>query len=101
MADKVFPKGVFAFPPRQGAPDFVVGSLVVTLEDFKAFVNGDGKQYLSDYNGKKQLRLQLTKTRDGKLSVSVDTYKKDEQAPANKHVQNNAADDDNSDSLPF
>lgn len=73
--ERVFPKGVFAFKPNEKAPSFVKGSVVITLEDLREFVNGDGKKYLTDYNGKKQLKLQITENKsDGKYSVTVDTF---------------------------
>ena len=78
MAEKVFVPGFRTFAKRDGAPDFVLGTLIVTLEDFKTFVNGDGRQYLSDYDGKKQLKLNITTNKDGRVNFAVDTWKKPE-----------------------
>ena len=37
--------------------------------------SGEGKQYLTDYKGAPQLKLSMTTSQDGRLSISVDTYK--------------------------
>lgn len=103
-ADKVFAKGVMAFKPLPQAPAFVKGTIVITLDDLNNFVNGDGAQYLTDYNGKKQIRLQITENKsDGKYSIAVDTWKKGETTstatvsnPASEVPAKNAPDD-----LPF
>lgn len=75
--EKIYPKGITAFAPRNGAPDFVLGTVIITIDDLTQWID-DNKQYLSDYNGKQQLRLNLTKSRDGRPSLAVDTYKKAE-----------------------
>lgn len=73
MADKIFPKGIRTFAPRQGAPDFVLGDIVVSIDELTQFVK-DNPQYLSEYKGQKQLKLQLTRTQGGVLMLSVNTY---------------------------
>lgn len=73
MADKIYPKGISVFSPRQGAPDFVKGTVVITVADLMAWVN-ENKQHLSDYNGKAQLKLDLLSGEKG-LYVSVNTFK--------------------------
>lgn len=78
MADKIFVPGFRTFAKREGAPDFVLGTLIITLEDFGTFVNGEGKQYLTDYEGKKQLKLNLTMGKNDNVVIAVDTYKKDD-----------------------
>lgn len=107
--EKVFPKGVMAFKPHASAPSFVKGTIVITLDDFKEFVNGDGFNHLTEYNGKKQLKLQITESKDGgKYVISVDTYKKEAQsnqepplrkaAEEQNYPQNTGGTDDD---LPF
>lgn len=73
MADKIFPQGVRFFKPRQGAPDFVKGSMVITLDDLQAWLI-DNPSLQSEYNGKKQLKLDVLDGRDG-LYVTVNTYR--------------------------
>ena len=74
----MFVKGFRTFAPRAGAPDFVLGQLVVTLDDFKEFVNGEAREYISDYNGKKQLRIDILEKKEGGINFTVNTYKKDD-----------------------
>lgn len=94
MADKIYPKGVVAFKPHEKAPSFVKGTVMITLPDLREWLNGEGKQYLGEYNGKPQLKLQITEF-NGKFGVQVDTYglkPKDEDFYGNSGSQ---------DDLPF
>jgi hypothetical protein len=77
MAEKkVYPKGIRVFEPRAGAPDFVKGSVLVTPDELVKFCN-DNPDLMTEYNGQKQLRLDLLDGKDG-LYVAVNTYKKKE-----------------------
>lgn len=78
---QVFPAGVRVFDKHANAPEFVLGSVVITLQEFREFVNNN-QQYLTKYNGNDQLRLQLLRSKDGKLYTTVDTYKPGEKAAA-------------------
>jgi hypothetical protein len=75
MVEKIYVKGFIGFPKHEKAPEFVIGSLVININEFKEFVNGDGKQYLTDYKGNNQLKIQVTKGRNGGMVFCVDTYK--------------------------
>ncbi len=79
MEDRIFPAGIACFAKHEKAPDFIAGDIVIDLAKFKEWVNGDGAQYLTDYKGSKQLKLQflLPKEKGGRPSVQVNTYKKD------------------------
>lgn len=79
MSDKIFPQGITCFAKSDKAPDFVLGTVVIDLAKFKAWVNGEGIEHLSDYKGSKQLRLQMLAGKDGRPYVVVDNYK-----PSNK-----------------
>lgn len=102
MAEKIKVGGLMAFKKHDKAPSFVKGSLVITIEDFKKFVN-ENQNYLRDYNGKKQLRIQVTEGNYG-LEYSVDTYGLNPQ-PANnpyKVVEGKGTPlEDNPDDLQF
>jgi hypothetical protein len=78
MADQIFPKGVRLFNKHEKAPEFVIGSLVITLNELVQFCK-DNPSLLTEYNGQKQLKLQIVKTKSGNLSATVDTYKKEEK----------------------
>lgn len=81
MADQILPQGVRFFNKKATQPDFVIGALVITPDDLNAFCI-DNAGLMTEYNGKKQLRLQVLKSKDGNLYASVDTWKPDSTAPA-------------------
>lgn len=75
MAEKqkrIYPKGIIAFAPRDKAPSFVKGSIVITVDQLTEWIE-ENKQYQSDYKGYKQIRLDISEF-DGKLSLSVNTF---------------------------
>lgn len=80
MAEQILPKGVRFFNKHSNAPDFVIGSLVITPNDLVAWLK-EQPELMSDYNGAKQIRLQVLKSKEGNLYCAVDTYKKDAAAP--------------------
>lgn len=75
--ERIFPKGLIAFAKTEKEPDWKVGTLCITIDDLVDWVATEGQQYLSEYRGKAQLKLQITHTKEGRLSIFVDTYKKD------------------------
>ena len=76
MSDKKFPEGVRFFTPHSKAPDFVIGSLVITPNDLVAWLKKE-PELLTEYEGKKQIKLQVLKSKEGKPYLQVDTFKKD------------------------
>jgi len=76
MADKIYPKGLRTFPPREGAPDFVKGTCLVTINELVKFCK-DNPDYMSDYKGEPQLKLDI-KDGDNGLYFTVNTYKRGE-----------------------
>ncbi len=74
MADKaIYPEGVAAFNPHEKAPEFVLGTLVITPNDLVSWLKAN-PDYLTEYKGKKQLKLQIKKGTKG-IYTTVDTYK--------------------------
>lgn len=100
MADnKDLVEGLRFFEPRQGAPDFVKGTLVVSVDDFTAWLTA---QPGSDYNGKKQVKLQLLESQAGKMYLKVDNYvKPDGGAQPGYAPSYKASTPDYSSDLPF
>jgi len=94
MSDKVYPKGLRTFPPREGAPDFVKGTLIVTLNDLIKFAKGR-PDLLTEYNGQKQLKCNILEGDKG-LYFQVDTWKPD----ANQRPEPQPEVDGNLDSEP-
>ncbi len=72
--DKVLPEGIRMFPKHQNAPEFVKGAMVITLNKLVEFCKSR-PDLLTEYNGEKQLKLQLLESKDGKPYLSVDTFK--------------------------
>jgi hypothetical protein len=74
MSEKaIYPEGIAVFNPHEKAPEFVVGSLVITPNDLVSWLKSN-PDYLTEYKGKKQLKLQIKKGTKG-LYATVDTYK--------------------------
>jgi hypothetical protein len=97
MAEQILPEGIRFFPRGQKAPDFVLGTMVVTVDELLAFANSR-PDLLTDYNGKRQLKLQLLNSKQGKLYASVDTFKPTQQGNA---PQQAAAPSNDFKDLPF
>ena len=74
MAEQILPKGLRFFNKNQNAPDFVIGALVVTMNDLFTFCK-ENQALLTEYNGQKQLKLQVLKSKEGNLYAAVDTFK--------------------------
>ena len=94
MSDTIYPQGVKAFSPKDGSPEWVAGDLIISLDEFKEFVNSN-QDLLSEYKGKKQLRLSLLNGRKG-LYLTVNTFKPKENAG-----EQQAEDDGKNEGLPF
>ena len=67
MADKKFAKGFYGKQPRQGAPDYVLGSISIKTED--------AIQWLQDNtNSKGYVNLDILKGKEDKLNISLNEY---------------------------
>ena len=94
MSKTVYVKGMRVFAPHEKAPDFVKGALIITPKELVQFIK-DNPEYLSEYNGEKQLKCQILEGDKG-LYFTVDTWKPDGNS------QPQASDDvGDGDSLPF
>ncbi len=81
MADNKLLNGVMLFKPKDTAPDFVLASGVITPDDLMAFVI-DNPDMMTEYNGKKQLRIQVLRSKEGKPYIAVDTWKPNAEGAA-------------------
>lgn len=73
QSETIYAEGLRYFPPREGAPDFVKGSVIVNLKDFFDFVSAQTEHY-SEYKGNKQLKLNFLNGKNG-MYFTVDTFK--------------------------
>jgi hypothetical protein len=99
MADQTLLKGIRLFQPKPSQPDFVLASGVITLNELVTFAK-ENPQLLTEYNGEKQLRIQLLKSKDGKPYMTVDTWKPTEAA-APAFAAPTLATKEDLDQLPF
>ena len=95
MSEKVYPKGLRTFAPREGAPDFVLGTLIITPRDLIEFIK-ERPDLLTEYNGQKQLRCNMLNGDKG-LYLQVDTWKPDPNQRPEPHPEA----DGNNEPLPF
>lgn len=79
--EKKFPKGLRIFGPKENAPKFVKGQLIITLNDLIQYCK-DNPELLTEYQGQKQLRLQILEKKDKTgLNLVIDTYKPKSDVP--------------------
>lgn len=95
--ERVYCKGLTTFAKNEKAPDWVLGTLIIAPETLLDWLINEGKDYMTVYNNQKQIKFQVTKGKDGKLQIAVDTFK------PTKHVANTTATNSQSDEtdLPF
>ena len=96
MADQILAEGIRFFSKLKTQPDFVKGQIVITIKDLLAFVNANDN-LTSEYNGSKQLKLQLLESKKGTLYLAVDTFKPTAKDGGNGGFTHNTYPDD----LPF
>ena len=77
--DDVLPEGLRFFNKKDNQPDFVIGALVITMNDLFAFCKAH-PELITEYNGAKQLKLQVLKSNKGNLYAKVDTWRPAEQS---------------------
>ncbi len=108
MAEKIFVQGIRLFNPQSSQPDFVVGGGIIDIEALVTFINDQLEQgdNITEYQGAKQLKFQITKTKAGGLSMALDTYKPKDSKPYPQKEQPKATYKSNqysggTDDLPF
>ena len=67
---KIFPKGISFFPPKENAPTWVKGSLIITPRQLVEWLKENESVLVENEKYGKQLRLQVTDK-----GVQVDTWK--------------------------
>jgi len=74
--ETTFPKGLFINPKRDGAPDFVVGSLSIRKEEFATWLSEQ------EVNEKGYLTIDILKSKEGKTYLKLNQWKPKEQSVA-------------------
>lgn len=91
MSDKEFPNGLILKAPRDGAPDYVIGSLSIRKAEFLDWLKGREGDWVN---------LNLKRGQSGKWYAEVDTWKpKGEGKPAARAASTAQALDDSD--IPF
>ena len=72
--EKIKPEGIFAFPKKTNSPEFVLGTAVIDIEKFQDWIENH-QGYLTEYQGKSQLKLQILRSKEGSVYFQVDTWK--------------------------
>lgn len=105
MSNQIFADGVNIFAPKDNAPEFIKGQLVIDLKALSAWVASNDNYITKDSKGNSVLRLDIKTSKQGKLYASVNTYQPDGNkviAQAAREKVNSPMDDmDDDGSLPF
>lgn len=70
----VYPKGIKVFQPSEKAPSYVLGKMVISLNELVKYAN-ENPDFVTMYKDEPQLTLNIMDGDKG-VYVSVDTYKK-------------------------
>lgn len=70
MVEQKYPKGITFFTPRENAPTWVKGSLVISINQFKEWINSNQELLTEHEKYGKQIKLTITDK-----GLQVDTYK--------------------------
>ena len=81
-----------SFAKNPKSPSFVLGTAVISIDKLTEWADGEGSQYVTDYKGTRQIRLQILQGKD-KVNFVVDTWKPTK--PANEVPELDSGD------LPF
>jgi hypothetical protein len=92
MAEKVFAEGII-FKRNDNAPDFVVGSMSVKVEEAVPFLQANAK------NG--WTNLQVKKSQNGKYYIELDTFEPKAQGGAQQPAPAQPAASQANPDLPF
>ena len=65
---ELFPNGIRAFKPNEKAPDFVKAEIVISKDDFKAWMLTEGSE----------IKLTLKESKKGTYYLAVNKYEKKE-----------------------
>jgi hypothetical protein len=71
--EAIYPEGIRAFSPHKSAPDFVIGTILITPKKLIEWLE-DKPELFTDYKGEEQIKLQLLDGNKG-LYLRVDDYK--------------------------
>lgn len=71
MPEKEFPEGFRIYPPREAAPDYVLGDVVIDVQKFT--------QYMRAKHADGEVRLTLKRSRSGNVYAELNTWRPNQQ----------------------
>jgi len=74
MADITYLKGIRLFKKKDTQPEFVLATGVISLKELWDFVK-ENPQLQTEYNGMKQIKIQVLKSQGETPYITVDTFK--------------------------
>ena len=99
MSKPIYPKGIVCFAPKQGAPDFVLADVVISIDQLNDWIS-ENRNLLTTYQDQPQLKLQLLKGDKGPY-LKVNNYQKDSTpVPYSERIIDRTEKND-TDDLPF
>ena len=78
MSEVEFVAGMIVKPPRQGAPDYVIGSISIKTDEFVAWL----KEQLKDKP--EWINIDIKASKGGKWYAQKNTWKPEDKKPAEK-----------------
>lgn len=72
---KVYPVGIRMFNKHEKAPDFIIGTMVISIDSLVSFCQ-DNPHLLTKYKDEDQLKIQIQQGKKG-LTAVVDTWRKE------------------------
>lgn len=76
---KIYPKGISYFAPRQGAPEFVKGDIILNMDELISWMKCNEQLSTTHEKYGKQFKLQVTDK-----GLSVNTWKQTESKKTNE-----------------
>lgn len=74
MAEQVLLKGIRLFKKKDNQPEFVLATGVITLNELFTFAK-ENPGLQTEYQGNKQIKIQLLRSKEGNPYIAVDTWK--------------------------
>ena len=94
----IFLQGIRIFAPSPNAPDFVIGQGFLTPKLLVDFIKENPQLLTSEYDGNKQIPIQLTRNDDGNISVKFNNFTRQKQEVKTESIPVRAEQEDD---LPF
>jgi hypothetical protein len=75
---KIYVTGIRSFKKNEKAPDFVLASGIIDIEQIKDFVDSfEVQEFVKEYNGQRQIPIKFLMNKEkGTINILVDTFKK-------------------------